>query len=301
MPHPSVFRSSVYALLWLTGLACRTSPVPASEPGEVPVAAVPAAWTTTLVHKGPSPQGWQDEALPPDVRLERYESAGNALKLWVWQAEQPAGAEVTRRPVLLYLHGGFAFGLADLEDCRAFRDAGYAVVAPTYRGENGNPGAFELMLGEVDDAVAALRWTVSQPWADGQAVYVFGHSAGGGVADLMALRPDLPVRLSGSSGSLYGPDTFAEWSDIAPFDPSVPAEGRARSLFGRFGDVQRPHLAYMGVEDRDLQRIVRAQPNGVTGTKLELIALPGDHFSSLRPALGAFLERIRALPALPAP
>jgi hypothetical protein len=49
---------------------------------------------------------------------------------------------------------GTSLGNGDLHDVQPFIDAGWTVLAPTYRGENGNPGTIELWLGEVQDAAS---------------------------------------------------------------------------------------------------------------------------------------------------
>src|SRR5690606_37405015 len=93
---------------------------------------------------------------PPGVSRVAYPSG--ELELAAWYAV-PLGASSGRSaPALVYFHGDFAFGPDDFEAVRPFLEAGYVVMTPTLRGENGNPGDFELLWGEIDDARAAIEW-----------------------------------------------------------------------------------------------------------------------------------------------
>src|SRR5688572_18252408 len=66
-----------------------------------------------------------------------------------------------RRPAIVWAHGGFG-GIGEYywkpqpagndQTPKAFLDAGFVVMLPSWRGENENPGKFELFYGEVDDA-----------------------------------------------------------------------------------------------------------------------------------------------------
>lgn len=119
-------------------------------------------------------------------------------------------------------------------------------MTPMLRGENGNPGNYELFLGEVDDARAAVKWLAGQPYVNPQRIYVFGHSVGGGVAAVLPLLDDVPMRHSGSSGGLYDHTTFLVWQidDTVPFENN-PMERSVRLLVGNSQFLQHPHYAYL--------------------------------------------------------
>ena len=163
------------------------------------------AHPTKLLRKGPSPQAYQVQAVPAGAKRLGYSSG--ILKLWGLLAFPPRPVTGTERnvPCLVFAHGGFAFDNSDFEALRPALDRGFAVFMPTFRGENGNGGSFEYMFGEVDDLAAAVRAVAKEPGINPGRLYVLGHSVGGGLADLLALYPDVPVRLSGSVGSLYFP------------------------------------------------------------------------------------------------
>ena len=116
-----------------------------------------------------------------------------------------------------------------LNDCLPFLAAGFAVMTPTLRGENGNPGSFELFYGEVDDAEAAVRFLAAQPRIDSKRIYTFGHSVGGGISALLSLRPEIPVRKGGSSGGLYSRDGSSVEHNYTSSDPEMGVEGRQKN------------------------------------------------------------------------
>ena len=250
-----------------------------------------AAFRTRLTRRGPAPQDWEYEVPPPDVREVRYPSGNLMLKAWVYV---PRARAARKPPALVFFHGGFAFARSDLEVCQPFMRAGFVVMTPMLRGENGNPGNFELFWGEVDDARAAIRWLATQPYVDADHIYAFGHSAGGGVSALLSLQENVPLRHSGSAGGLYPPEVFSNWHRFVPFDSSVRQECELRVLMGNARDMRLPHYAYVGKADplSSIPRAVRdeaARP----GSKLTISFVPGGHAASLEPALRQYLALIQ--------
>jgi dienelactone hydrolase len=242
---------------------------------------------TNLIKHGPSPQPYQDEPPPPGVEEVRYPSGGRALK--AWYAHPGAG----RSPALVYFHGGFAFGTDDFTILQPFLDAGFAVMTPTWRGENGNPGDFELYYGELDDARAAVAWVRARPDVDPAHVFAFGHSAGGVLAALVSFYPDTGLALTGSAGGLYDTEVL---SGVEPFDPADAEERRLRVPAPNADQFRVPHIGYIGTRDayaiRGAATAVRLakQANAPLTTE----SVPGDHFASLAPALQRFLARAQA-------
>lgn len=250
-----------------------------------------AAFRVNLKRSGPSPQSWQPQTPPENVREVEYPSEDLMLKAWVYV---PPGAENRKSPAMVYFHGGFAFASEDYRDSAPFREAGYVVMCPMLRGENGNPGRFEMLMGEVDDAKAAIEWLHDQPYVDPDRIHAFGHSAGGGISALLSLHDDVPVRLTGSSGGLYHASMFRRWGDNVPFDANDPEECLLRVLMGNIRDMRRRHCAYMGREDgaEVLFAAARKEDSQSRGL-LSLVVVPGDHHSSLLPSMKAFMEAIR--------
>jgi dienelactone hydrolase len=277
-------------------VACRPGHGEPASDAHVPYAQRRAAHETELRVDAPSPGRWVDEEPPPGVQRVTYRSG--ELELFGWFAMPDTPPPV---PAVQYHHGDFAFGADDFERCRPFLDAGFAVFTPTLRGENGNPGRLELLYGEVDDAVAAAQWLAAQEGIDDDRIYAIGHSVGGAVAAMLSLRPEAPLSLTASVGGIYVPETFVRWSrmksnaGLVRFDPTDRAEVELRTLGPNVADMVRPHLAYVGQQDRwfhaNTEAVGRAA--AVRGKAFEVVYVDGDHGSSLRPALRLFLDRVR--------
>jgi len=245
-----------------------------------------SSFRTNLIQRGPAPQDFEVETPPANVTEIQYPSGPLSLKAWVYR---PPGVEEPR-PGLVYFHGGFAFGGEDLmESCRPAIDAGYVVMGPMLRGENGNPGHFELFLGEIDDARAACQWFAQQPYVDANRIYTFGHSIGGGVSAVLSLLDDVPIRHGGSSGGLYDHLTFLGWSDIVPFE-NTPRERSVRLLVGNAHLMRRPHYGYIGDEDDPFHDTVDKLKKEATNGRLAIELVPGDHFTSFDESLRRYLQ-----------
>lgn len=250
-------------------------------------------FVTNLFRRKKAPQNFVTEAPRENVTEVTYPSGALQLKGWVYRP--PTGGP--KFPALIYFHGGWAFGQEDLDACEDFKKAGYVVFAPALRGENGNPGDFELMLGEVDDGKAACQWLAGQDYVDVGRIYTFGHSAGGGISAMLSLMDGVPIRHGGSAGGLYDVTTFDGWSDIVPFNRSNPAERQLRVLIGNIKDMQRKHYAWLGDQDFSFHpNEVKARAEGGSSSQLAIERVPGDHDSSLAAAMKRYLAVIQANP-----
>lgn len=241
--------------------------------------------TDGLTKRGPAPQDYDPVPPSPGVTAITYQSEGRSLKAYMTKPRTQGP-----HPAVVFFHGGFAFGLGDLESCQPFQDAGFIVLAPTLRGENGNPGDFELFGGEVDDAVAAIKWLANQPDVDKNNIYTFGHSVGGGISALVSLRNDAPIAHGGSTGGMYDQSTFTEWSDIAPFDYRNPKENDRRVLKGRESQMVHDHYGYYGTGDLGIASVA-TQMN--TSGRLKTIPVSGDHFTSVGASMRRYLQVIQ--------
>src|SRR5207237_1250297 len=110
-----------------------------------------------------------------------------------------------------------------------YRDAGYVVVTPMLRGENGQPGSFTMFYDEVDDVLAAADALAKLPYVDDKHIYVSGHSAGGTLSLLTAMASPRFRAAASFSGS-PNQKTFAQQGQYpVPFDQSNPLEFDLRS------------------------------------------------------------------------
>jgi acetyl esterase/lipase len=145
----------------------------------------------------PAAAGYSDAALAasagpfPGVRAERDIAWGPQP----WQRFDifsPAGAPAKKRPVLVFFHGG-GWQNGYKEWCGFMAPAvaalGGVLVASTYRlaPEHRFPAAVLDCLAALKAACAA----VPQHGGDPERLFVAGHSAGGHLAAMTALRPDL--------------------------------------------------------------------------------------------------------------
>jgi len=248
---------------------------------------------TALLAPGPSPQPHAPLGVGlAGVERPTYVSEGRELRALY----RPPPAGRSARPALLYLHGGWALADDHMRACAPFVAAGFAVMTPSYRGENGNPGSHEMLWGELDDARAALAWLAAQPEVDGARVYVFGHSAGGMLAMLLSFEPELAAHLCGSVAGIYGPEIFDY--QRRPF-VDTPRERELRLALPHIEQLEQPHIAF--VPRADLGRAASAEAGArarAAGAPLETIEIPGDHHGAVPIAMAAFLDCARQAAAL---
>ena len=284
-------------LLALVG-ACAVK-APTAPPDAKPYLQRRADHRTELDARGPGGARYRENLEAP-AGVERLEYRSGDLTLWGWFG-LPADTS-SPVPAVVYFHGGFAFGPEDFENCRPFLDEGFAVFTPTLRAENGNPGDFELLYGELDDAIAAVNLIADRDDIDGDHVYAIGHSVGGALSALLTLHPEARLRLAGSVGGIYVPETFVRWTRIpgnaklVRFDVANRDELELRVLAPHVGQIVRPHVAYIGRQDRPfIPNARRVQDDArAAGVPFEVVMVDGDHETSLRPALELFAKRIRA-------
>jgi len=245
-----------------------------------------------LLHHGPSPGNQQPPDAPEDAIAYAYRSGELELQAYVLRPSPQMDAPF---PAILYSHGGCSLSQEDFEAARLFVDRGILVLLPTYRGEHGNPGSYELFLGEVDDARAAIEALAGLSDVDEERLYAFGYSMGGEIAALLSLPQELSLRATGSCGPFFlRRDPFSGESMYGapvPFDPIDREDVEARLLRTHLGEMVIPHMAFIGREDEKFSdgawRLF-----DVHGAKLTVTEVPGTHDSSLLPAVRAFLNRI---------
>lgn len=151
---------------------------------------------------------------PAGVSTVEFPSGDLRLKAWV---NAPRADHAKKRPAVVFLHGGFGFGKEDWDMTKPYRDAGFAVLAPMLRGENGQAGVYTLFYDEVDDVLAAGEYLRKQPYVDGERLFVAGHSVGGTLAPCRSGIEPIPG--SGVVLSLSGPDSLLPVRDCEGIDP----------------------------------------------------------------------------------
>ncbi len=167
-------------------------------------------------------------------------------------------------PAVLYAHHGFALSQRDLDDARAFCDAGFVTLLPAWRGENGNPGQFERYFGEVDDACAALTYLSHLDGVDSHRLYAAGDTMGGTTVLLLA-ESGVPLRMAASCSAF--PDINEAIATglkpqyrLFPYDWNAAIENDLRSPGLHVADLVCPVVMYNSDSDPLYQRQTKRLP-----------------------------------------
>ncbi|HCV72593.1 MAG TPA: aminopeptidase, partial [Agrobacterium sp.] len=67
------------------------------------------------------------------------------------------------KPAVLFLHGGNATGDGHWAMMKPYWEAGFVVLLPSFRGENGQNGNYSGFYDETADALAAATYLESLP------------------------------------------------------------------------------------------------------------------------------------------
>ena len=244
-----------------------------------------ARFHSKLIRRGPAPGSLTQPTPPAGIETITYASGDLKLRAWL---SVPDAARVRPAPALVFFHGGSEQSAFFVEQAQAFRDAGFVVLFPMLRGENGNPGEWESLMGEIDDAAASVRWIAAQPFVDPSRIYTYGHSTGAAVCLLVSLRNDTPVRLSGSSAGLYTADALKGWTN-APFEVNDERERRMRTPIEFIQTMGQRHVTFVGREEYSAERVAEFRRLSA-GSKLEIREVDGDHMGCLGPALAELLQ-----------
>jgi dienelactone hydrolase len=249
---------------------------------------------TKLLLGGPAPQFPQPIQAPPDVTEIEYPSGELTLKAWVSNDPDPGKG---KKPAVLFLHNGFAFGLDDWQMAQPFRDAGYVVMIPMLRGENGLPGTFSLFCDEVEDVLAAANALEKLSYVDSKRLYLAGHSNGGTLTLLTALTSSRFRAAASFSGS---PDQ-TNWNVVRsnlggfagdqnapiPFDEQDQKEFQMRSALAYPESFKCPVRLYFGSQEAYFKATNQKLAELAKKKKLdvEAVEIPGNHTTAVGPAM----------------
>jgi dienelactone hydrolase len=265
------------------------APAPASEPAAQDGALGPivqiqnedyalarSRFQTKLLRKGPAPQPWSPIAPPPGVTEIEYRSGDLRLKAW----ENRPVDDNHKHPAVLFLHGGFAFDKDDWDLSQPFRDAGYVVLIPMLRAENGQAGSFTLWYDEVDDVLAAAAYLSAQRFVDARRLYVAGSSAGGTLA-LLAAQTSKQFRAAASYSASPDQALLVKHAKMdLPFDKTDPRELQLRSPLAYAASFKCPVRIYFATQDHFVLTSQRtAEVAKQRGLDVESIRIEGDHGS----------------------
>ncbi|WP_440409707.1 alpha/beta hydrolase family protein [Neorhizobium petrolearium] len=289
------------ALLAGTAGLSAAAMLPASARADFPVPAIPPLeredyadarrrFRTNLISKGPSPEKAPPLDTPAGSKRVLYRGGPHgSIELIAWISPYEPSSKL--KPAVLFLHGGNATGDGHWELMKPYADAGFVVMLPSFRGENGQAGNYSGFYDETTDVLAAATYLESLPGIDRNRFFLAGHSNGGTLALLAAMsrkfRAAVPIS-AGVDAWRY----FRRYSGEIRFDESDPKEFIMRSSVCFAPSLKCPTLLLRGTEerpfDKDHQLLMdRARSAGVS---IEARTLPGTH-NGVVP--GAVAESIR--------
>ncbi|MEX5413239.1 alpha/beta hydrolase family protein [Atlantibacter hermannii] len=210
-----------------------------------------------------------------------------------------------RHPAVIWIHGGYG-GISDSDyfwqpqprdndqSGSAFRQAGLVLMIPSFRGEDHNPGKYEMFYGELEDIESAYNWLAKQPRVDPARIYLAGHSTGG-TRVLLASEYGSQFRAYFSLGAI--PDLKAR-VDLG--DMSVPLpfaqndqEFRLRSPAAFLTSIKKPTWYFEGEDNfwsafKNVDAFAKAEHLPLTVTEIS----NGDHFSIIAPVTELIAQKI---------
>jgi dipeptidyl aminopeptidase/acylaminoacyl peptidase len=249
---------------------------------------------TKLTRQAPAPQEGESLGAPVGASQVAY-STDPPLKAWVSRLPAVKG-KTSKYPAVLFLHGGFAMGASDWDMAKPYREAGFIVMMPALRGENGQSGSYSMFYNEVKDVLAAGEYLAKQPAVDAKHIYLAGHSVGGTLVLLSAMTSNRFNAAASFSGS---PDQIA-WSkgqsEVIPFDKSDQKEYQMRSPLAYATSFKCPTRMYYGDTeawcDASSQRVASLAKE--KKLDVEAVRVPGDHFSEVPAAIKQSIEFFRS-------
>lgn len=201
---------------------------------------------TKIIKNVPISRGELPIAPAKIFKVIKYKSDVGSLSAYV----SPAPADNKKHPAILWAHGGFG-GLGKWAwegKIKAFIDAGFIVMVPSWRAENNNPGTFELFYGELNDALNALKYLSKLKYVNANRIYMAGHSTGGTLT-LLASQSKVKVRAFFSFGGapdLYKVVSNGQGYGNTPYDFTNTQESYYRSPINFVKYINAPTFYFEG-------------------------------------------------------
>lgn len=211
-----------------------------------------------------------------------------------------------KHPAVIWLIGGYG-GIGDDDyfwtdqpaendqTGRAFRDAGIVMMVPSFRGENANPGIYDMFYGEIEDLESAREYLAKIPYVDPDRIYVAGHSTGGTRA-LLGNEYSRGFRAAFSLGGIPDLELRTQYGSMQvaiPFNKENPEEFKIRSPRTYMKSLQTPTFYFEGekyywIEFDEMQNVARENniPLYIYNIK------GGDHFDIVTPVTRMIAEKI---------
>ena len=235
-------------------------------------------FTTHLIQQGPAPQPHEPILAPAGTTLIPYTKT-----LPLQAIIGPIPSDGKKHPAILFLHGGFAADASDWEATEPFRKAGYVVMMPILRGEDGQPGNYSMFYGELSDVLAASEKLAALPYVDSKHLYVAGHSVGGTLTLLAALSSKQFRAAASFSGSCDQIVWSSGQTEPIPFDPNDKREFQMRSPIAFATSFKCPTRIYYGSKEGMFATMSQETARRAKSKNLDVAteAVPGDHMSAV--------------------
>lgn len=200
-----------------------------------------------------------------------YLSDGHRISAWFYSAEIPHASAVVICPG----YTGTKFAAFYEPYIAAFTAAGSAVLVADYRGwgESGGPRGEIVPEREVDDIRTALSYLESRPEVDGDRLWLFGVSFGGGVA-VQAAALDRRVRCCVAVSPVTD---GARWlremrspSEWLQFLSAIEADRQSRALGGESAIVSTTQDIMIETAERATTSVKGAIPAGMVPDRTPL-------------------------------
>jgi pimeloyl-ACP methyl ester carboxylesterase len=255
-----------------------------------------STFVTQLSHPQKFPSAFAPP-VPPTAVLERIQFPSKVGSLWAYIT--PTQTDGQRHPAVVWAHGGaggidsWLFEPPEERNDQtgvAFRYRGLVVMYPSWRGENDNPGQYEMFYGEVDDLLSARDFLKQRSDVDPDQVYLVGHSTGATTVALAACM-DADFR----AAFAFGPWMMLDAESMqnieiggvtAPFNIHHDNELKLRSAARWLYNLKRP-LWYIEGHDGGVLSAEAPLPN------FHVAEIPGgNHFDILAPSTALIADLI---------
>lgn len=237
---------------------------------------------THLLQKGPAPDKYEPLAPPAGTERIFYRSGyGGELELTAWVSKYKRGR--TARPGLLFLHGGNAMGVGHWQLMKPYMEAGYVVMMPSLRGENGQMGNFSGFYDEVDDVLSAADRLAHLPGIDPERLFIAGHSIGGTLTMLASMSTHRFRAAAPISGNPDAFRFFSRYPQDIRFDTANAHEFEVRSPLCYARSFKCPVRVVHGTEEAHFndRADLLASRARTAGVRIETDTVTGNHTSAL--------------------
>jgi dipeptidyl aminopeptidase/acylaminoacyl peptidase len=164
-------------------------------------------------------------------------------------------------PGVIYNHDGVkGLSTSTLARCQELAQKGYAVIAPTYRGEDGSEGKVEVAQGEVNDVLNALNLFGKLPRVDPKRIAFVGTSHGALVSLLAATKTDKVKALVFG----YGVVDIYRWFDYLKESKQLGEDALTQQVYGK------------GPEDKPENFRIRHALTVLPNLRIPVLILQGD-------------------------